>query len=51
MITTAGELQIPVLAYSPLGRGFLTGQIKKFDDLPEGDIRRRMDRFQPQVRL
>ncbi|TEB33784.1 aldo/keto reductase [Coprinellus micaceus] len=45
VIETAKELGICVLAYSPLGRGFLTGQIKKFDDIPEGDHRRLFDKF------
>ncbi|ORY79425.1 NADP-dependent oxidoreductase domain-containing protein [Protomyces lactucae-debilis] len=36
---------IPLIAYSPLGRGFLTGQIKSRDDLPENDMRRHFDRF------
>jgi aryl-alcohol dehydrogenase-like predicted oxidoreductase len=40
------ELGIGFLAYSPLGRGFLTGQIKKFDDLAEDDYRRYSPRFQ-----
>jgi aryl-alcohol dehydrogenase-like predicted oxidoreductase len=40
------ELGIGFVAYSPLGRGFLTGQYKTFDDLPEGDFRRRNPRFQ-----
>ncbi|KAH8647184.1 NADP-dependent oxidoreductase domain-containing protein [Xylariales sp. PMI_506] len=44
----AKKLDIPLVAYSPLGRGFLTGQIKSLDDIPEGDIRRRFDRFQPE---
>ncbi|KAI1506776.1 putative pyridoxal reductase [Biscogniauxia marginata] len=44
----AKRLDIPLVAYSPLGRGFLTGQIKTVDDIPEGDIRRRFDRFQPE---
>lgn len=39
------ELGIPLIAYSPLGRGFLTGQIKSRDDIPEGDIRRNFERF------
>ena len=43
------ELQIPMIAYSPLSRGFLTGQIKKLDDFPEDDSRRRFPRFQPDV--
>lgn len=34
---------------APLGRGMLTGQIKSFDDLPEGDWRRSVPRFQPAV--
>ena len=34
------------MAYSPLGRGFLTGRFKKFDDLPAGDFRRGSPRFQ-----
>lgn len=42
------ELDIPIVAYCPLGRGFLTGQIKKLDDIPEGDMRRHMPRFQPE---
>lgn len=42
------ELDIPIIAYSPLGRGFLTGQIRKIDDLPENDSRRHMPRFQPE---
>jgi aryl-alcohol dehydrogenase-like predicted oxidoreductase len=40
------ELGIGFVAYSPLGRGFLTGRIKSFDDLPEGDYRRNAPRFQ-----
>lgn len=40
------ELEIGFVPYSPLGRGFLTGQIKKFNDLPEGDYRRHYPRFQ-----
>lgn len=42
------ELEIPVVAYSPLGRGFLTGQVKSLDDLPENDLRRTMPRFAPE---
>jgi aryl-alcohol dehydrogenase-like predicted oxidoreductase len=40
------ELGIGFVAYSPLGRGFLTGQIQSFEDLPEGDYRRNSPRFQ-----
>ncbi|KAK4033124.1 NADP-dependent oxidoreductase domain-containing protein [Parachaetomium inaequale] len=43
------ELDIPILAYSPLGRGMLTGQLKSFDDIPENDYRRAVPRFQPEV--
>lgn len=39
------ELGIGFVPYSPLGRGFLTGQIKKFEDLPEDDYRRNYERF------
>ncbi|CAL5221861.1 g4122 [Coccomyxa viridis] len=35
LVPTARELGIGFLAYSPLGRGFLTGAIKKFEDIPE----------------
>jgi aryl-alcohol dehydrogenase-like predicted oxidoreductase len=40
------ELGIGFVAYSPLGRGFLTGQFKTFDDLAEDDYRRFSPRFQ-----
>lgn len=40
------ELGIGFVAYSPLGRGFLTGQIKKFDDLAADDYRRNSPRLQ-----
>ena len=40
------ELGIGFVAYSPLGRGFLTGAITSRDDLPEGDWRRSHPRFQ-----
>lgn len=36
------EFGVPIVAYSPLGRGFLTGAIKSLDDLPETDFRRMM---------
>jgi aryl-alcohol dehydrogenase-like predicted oxidoreductase len=41
-----GELNIGLVPYSPLGRGFLTGQIRSIDDLPEDDYRRHYPRFQ-----
>lgn len=40
------ENNIPIVAYSPIGRGFLTGEITKPEDLAEGDLRRHMPRFQ-----
>jgi aryl-alcohol dehydrogenase-like predicted oxidoreductase len=40
------ELGIGFVAYSPLGRGFLTGNVTTLDTLREGDARRRMPRFQ-----
>lgn len=40
------ELGIGFIPYSPLGRGFLTGQFKKFEDLPPNDFRRQSPRFQ-----
>ncbi|RDX56629.1 aldo/keto reductase [Lentinus brumalis] len=46
VIATAKELGIPVLAYSPLGRGLSTDTIKTRDDLPEGDFRLRFAHFQ-----
>lgn len=46
LITTCRELGIGFVAYSPLGRGFLTGQIQKFEDLEPGDFRRNSPRFQ-----
>ncbi|NDQ57897.1 MAG: aldo/keto reductase [Acidipila sp.] len=40
------ELGIGFVAYSPLGRGFLTGQIKRFEDFDAEDYRRNSPRFQ-----
>ena len=42
------ELGIAYMAYAPLGRGLLTGSIKKFDDIPATDRRRKHPRFQPE---
>ena len=47
VIPVCEELGIAFVAYSPLGRGFLTGEIKSFDDLPADDWRRLNPRFQP----
>jgi aryl-alcohol dehydrogenase-like predicted oxidoreductase len=46
VLPTARELGVAFVAYSPLGRGFLTGQIKRFEDLAEDDYRRSSPRFQ-----
>ena len=46
VIPTVRQLGIALVAYSPLGRGFLTGAIKTFDDLAEDDYRRIQPRFQ-----
>jgi len=45
ILPTVRELGIGFVAYSPLGRGFLTGQIKSPDDFPEDDYRRFHPRF------
>ncbi|ODQ70925.1 hypothetical protein LIPSTDRAFT_74426 [Lipomyces starkeyi NRRL Y-11557] len=45
VLSTCAELGIPVIAYSPLGRGFLTGQIRSRNDFNEGDYRLRLERF------
>ncbi len=46
VLKTTRELGIAFVAYSPLGRGFLTGQYKKFEDLAADDYRRFSPRFQ-----
>lgn len=46
VLGTLNELGIGFVAYSPLGRGFLSGQIKSLNDLPEKDFRRAIPRFQ-----
>jgi aryl-alcohol dehydrogenase-like predicted oxidoreductase len=46
ILATCRELGVGFVAYSPLGRGFLTGQFKTFEDLPPDDHRRNMPRFQ-----
>jgi len=45
-LPTVRELGIGLVAYSPLGRGFLSGRIKDPEDLDEGDFRRNSPRFQ-----
>src|SRR5881296_2136400 len=46
VLATCRELGIGFVAYSPLGRGFLTGQIKRFEDFAPDDYRRLSPRFQ-----
>jgi aryl-alcohol dehydrogenase-like predicted oxidoreductase len=46
VLATCRELGIGFVAYSPLGRGFLTGQFRRFDDLAPDDYRRSSPRFQ-----
>ncbi|KAJ5482193.1 hypothetical protein N7475_001005 [Penicillium sp. IBT 31633x] len=43
---TCAELEIPVIAYSPLGRGVLTGAVTSLSDIPKDDIRHHLSRFQ-----
>ncbi|KAF5619710.1 aldo keto reductase [Fusarium sp. NRRL 52700] len=57
LLEVCGELDIPVLAYSPLGRGFLGGQIRSVEDLPVNDMRAKIhprwqgDNFRKNVQL
>lgn len=46
ILPTVRELGIGFVAYSPLGRGFLTGRFRRFEDLPKNDFRRKSPRFQ-----
>jgi aryl-alcohol dehydrogenase-like predicted oxidoreductase len=46
ILPTVRALGIGFVAYSPLGRGFLTGRFRSIDDFAEGDYRRRSPRFQ-----
>jgi aryl-alcohol dehydrogenase-like predicted oxidoreductase len=46
ILATLQELQIGFVAYSPLGRGFISGDIKTPDDFPENDFRKAIPRFQ-----
>ncbi|MGH9914872.1 MAG: aldo/keto reductase, partial [Pyrinomonadaceae bacterium] len=46
ILETCLELGIGFVAFSPLGRGFLTGEIKRFEDLAPDDFRRHFPRFQ-----
>ncbi len=46
VIPACRELGITIVAYSPLGRGFLSGQLRRFEDLAPDDFRRGLPRFQ-----
>ncbi len=46
ILPTVRELGITFVAYSPLGRGFLTARFRTLEDIPEGDYRRNAPRFQ-----
>ncbi|MGB7821100.1 MAG: aldo/keto reductase [Candidatus Sulfotelmatobacter sp.] len=46
ILATCRELGVGFVAYSPLGRGFLTGQFTRFEDFPQDDYRRFSPRFQ-----
>ena len=46
LLQACRELGVGFVPYSPLGRGFLTGQIKRFEDFEPGDYRRNSPRFQ-----
>jgi aryl-alcohol dehydrogenase-like predicted oxidoreductase len=46
ILPTCRELGVAFVAYSPLGRGFLAGEIKRFEDLAADDYRRHAPRFQ-----
>ena len=45
ILATARELGVAIIAYSPLGRGFLTGKYQSPDDFEEGDFRKNNPRF------
>jgi aryl-alcohol dehydrogenase-like predicted oxidoreductase len=46
MLQACEELDVGFVPYSPLGRGFLTGQIRRFEDFAADDVRRNTPRFQ-----
>ncbi|KAL9130005.1 MAG: hypothetical protein Q9217_001689 [Psora testacea] len=48
IVEACAELRIPIHAYSPVGYGMLTGQIKSYEDLADNDLRKILPRFQPQ---
>jgi aryl-alcohol dehydrogenase-like predicted oxidoreductase len=48
ILATVRELGMALVPYSPLGRGILTGAVRSFDDLADGDNRKHHPRFQPE---
>lgn len=48
LLRTSRELGVATVAYSPVGRGFLTGQIKSLDDLPDNDFRKISPKYTPE---
>lgn len=49
IVEVCKEFQIPIFAYSPLSRGFLTGELRKREDIPEKDFRHMFPRFQAEA--
>jgi pyridoxine 4-dehydrogenase len=49
VVATCAELNIPLVEYSPLSRGFLTSQLRLFEDLVEDGSRRHMPKFQAEI--
>ncbi|KAI0119867.1 Aldo/keto reductase [Daldinia grandis] len=49
VVDTCHELGISIIAYSPISRGWLTGELRKLSDLPQDDFRHMLPRFQPEV--
>ncbi|KAK0722103.1 NADP-dependent oxidoreductase domain-containing protein [Lasiosphaeria miniovina] len=49
VVDTCHELGIAIVAYGPVARGWLTGELTKLENLPANDMRRRLPRFQPEV--
>lgn len=48
LLQTCRELGVAVVAYSPIGRGLLTGQIKKFEDFAATDFRHLLPKYAPE---
>lgn len=48
VVAACAQYNIPLIAYSPVGRGMLTGQVKTLDDIPQDDMRRHFPRFSPE---